>query len=656
VPRLLHGATVTAPAIEAAQAELAVQNADIALGFAAAQSVDLQAFDYLFLDLQADPNNLLPQLANMPELLKQLGRTMEDPGSGADPGDSPIPAAYTYLGQFVDHDITLEVVSATLGSMDALLDPAMVPLTLSQVRSALSNSRTATLDLDSLYTSPAPRDPNNNAKMLIGLVSDLGDLPPPLSRPPGKSDDNDLPREPRNSDIVHDRAALIGDPRNDENTIVAQLHLALLKAHNALVDQGHSFEEARRILRQHYQHIVIDDFLKRVCIESVVDNIVQNGNTVFDGLSDPFFMPIEFAVAAYRFGHTMVRPDYDFNVNFNKSGAPGTFPASVFLLFTFTALSGQLGDFDTLPGNWIIEWENVVDTGTGAAFEKTRRLDTKLAGHSSDNPGEASALFKLHDVEGNMLQPVDAARLAVRNLLRGYRLRVPTGQAIASFLGLPVLTPAEISAAADSPEQAQALQAGGFLDRTPLWYYILAEAKHQSNGDHLGELGSTLVAEVLIGLVRRSEDSILRLPGWKPSLPSADPDHFRLPDLLRFAGVLPGGTTAPTYVVQPGDTLSSIAGQQLGDANRWPEIFALNRAIIRNPNLIFPGQVLTLPSGPPAQPQPRFYVVQPGDTLSDIAQQELGDASRWPEIFALNGAILTNPDVIIPGQVLLLPS
>ena len=664
MPRLLHGTVITLPAIENAQARVADQNAAVDLGFAVATPVDLQAFDFMFLDLQEDPANLLPESADMPAHLKQLGRAMEEPGS-SDPGDSPIPAVYTYFGQFVDHDITLEVQPADLppapsGSMSALLDPAMTPLSLSEVRNALRNTRTATLDLDSVYGNPAPRDPNNGAKMRIGVVASLGDRPPPFSRPPGKLDDNDLPREPRSSNTLHDRAALIGDPRNDENTIVAQLHLAFLKAHNALVDQGRPFEEARRILRQHYQHVVIQDFLKRVCVPEIVDSIVQNGNTVFNALGEPFFMPIEFAVAAYRFGHTMVRSDYNFNVNFNTSGAPGTTPASLFLLFTFSALSGQIGfaptDTDTLPENWIIEWENIVDTGSGATLGKARRLDTKLAGHSSDDPDQALALFRLHNLEGAMEQPADAARLSVRNLLRGYRLRIPTGQAVATALGLPVMTPDEISAAAANPEQVQALQAGGLLDHTPLWYYILAEAQHASNGDRLGPVGSTIVAEVLIGLVRRSEDSILRQPGWMPSLPSAQPGIFELPDLLRFAGVLPGGTAARTYVVQEGDTLSSIAQQELGDAARWPEIFALNRGLIRNPDLIFPGQVLTLPDGGPAQPTPRFYVVQPGDTLSDIAQRELGDSNRWPEIFALNGAILTNPDVIVPGQVLVLPN
>jgi nucleoid-associated protein YgaU len=111
-----------------------------------------------------------------------------------------------------------------------------------------------------------------------------------------------------------------------------------------------------------------------------------------------------------------------------------------------------------------------------------------------------------------------------------------------------------------------------------------------------------------------------------------------------------------TYTVQPGDTLSGIAQQQLGNANRWPEIFLLNRSIISHPDRISPGQVLTLPGDTPMQPPPRLYIVRRGDTLSGIAQRELGNASRWPEIFERNRDVISDPDRIFPDQVLVLPT
>jgi hypothetical protein len=511
-----------------ARAEVAARTADVPLGFAVAKPVDLNDFDFLFPRLQKDPDNLLPESRATRDALVALGRSMRDTAVGDDPaGDSDIPAAYTYLGQFIDHDITLEAASATLGQ---LLDPALEPLPLKEIRKNLKNARTATLDLDSVYASPAPVDGD---RMVVGTVTPLPQETKPFLRPAGKDDFNDLPREPRSADIAHDRASLTGDPRNDENTLIGQLHTAFLRAHNALVDQGNDLDDARRLLRQHYQWMVLHDFLPRIADPRVVESVLRDGNRFFQTKRNKFFIPLEFVVAAYRFGHTMIRQSYDFNLNFNRSGEPGTTPATLQLLFTFTALSGQLGNganqTDTLPENWIVEWERMVDLGGG--FERARRIDTKLV----------EPLFTLRREDGSP-EPGDGGRLAVRNLLRGYLLRIPTGQAVARAVDQTPLTPAQLEAAVP-PEQAQALRDGGLLERTPLWFYLLAEAAHHSNGKHLGPVGSLIVAEVFAELVRRSEDSILAAP-WQPTL-GAHPGQFTLPDLLRLAGVLPSGVAIP---------------------------------------------------------------------------------------------------------------
>jgi nucleoid-associated protein YgaU len=627
MPRVGHGSSATPEQLAQAHAALVERAAEVDLGFAVAAPATLQDFDFLFPELQDDPAKLLPRSATTVRRLKELGRTMVDPGAAT--GDGTVPAIYTYFGQFVDHDITFETSSFQTAD---LLAPGLAPLPVARIRDELKNLRTASLELDSLYGPPAPRDPANHAKLLVGKVTRLNGTQVPLKRPPGKGDDNDLPREPRNADPLRDRAARIGDPRNDENLIVAQLHLAFLKAHNRLVDQGRSFEEARRLVRRHYQHIVLHDFLKRVADPAIVDRVIAR-NRFYDALAEPFFLPLEFTVAGFRFGHTMVRDTYDFNLNFN--------PASLGLLFTFTALSGELGDFDTLPDNWIIQWERFVAPGGGR--NKARRFDTKLA----------DGLFNLQTVTGEVEQPADAANLAVRNLLRGYGLRMPTGQALAERLGLPALTADELEAAAASTRQAKVLRDSGFLQRTPLWYYLLAEARHHG-GQRLGPVGGTLVAEVLVGLVRRSEDSILRSPGWVPSLPAAKPGRFDLADLLRFAKVVGGGAAPRTYKVRSGDTLSGIAAKQLGKADRWPELFVLNRAKIRHRDRLSPGQVLTLPGATPISPRPELYKIKRGDTLSGIAARKLGDAGRWPEIARLNRDIVPDPDEIVPGQVLVI--
>jgi len=480
-----------------------------------AEPVDTQDFGFLLRDLQDDPKNLLRESRATRDALVELGRTMQDVGGPGGGGNSTIPAAYTYFGQFVDHDITLELLSAELPD---LVDPDLTPLRLAEIRQKIRNARTATLELDSVYGGLAPRD---DAKMRIGKVD-----PRSGGRPQGKDDFNDLPRRRRRpNDPKRDREALIGDPRNDENLVVAQLHVAFLRAHNRLVDdRGEEFGGARRILRRHYQHIVLHDFLKKIADPQIVDETIES-NRVYTPSEERPFMPLEFSVAAYRFGHSMVRARYDFNVNFPE--------ATLGELFTFTALSGQLGDFDTLPEIWIIQWEKFVDVGT--SFTRTRSIDTKLV----------EPLFTLPDIQGRPRQG-DRARLAVRNLLRGYLLRLPTGQAVARALGqrlqgvrnIPVLTAQQIKNGAQSPQQAQVLQQAGFLERTPLWYYILAEAAALEGGERLGPVGSTIVAEVLVGLVRRSENSILRLDNWEPTLPSAQPGTFALTDLLKFADVL----------------------------------------------------------------------------------------------------------------------
>jgi nucleoid-associated protein YgaU len=377
--------------------------------------------------------------------------------------------------------------------------------------------------------------------------------------------------------------------------------------------------------------------LRRVADETIVDNILTNGNKVFNPDDANFFTPLEFAFVAFRFGHTMIRERYRFNINFS--------PATLGELFTFTAFSGQIGgeiapEFPTLPDNWIIEWENIIDLGDGSTPQMTRALDTKLV-----EPG----LIQLRKIDGTIL-PGDQARLAVRNLLRGYLLRMPTGQAVAKKLNLTPMTGAEIEAAATSPEQVAALQGGGFSERTPLWYYLLAEAVHHQGGNKLGPVGSTIVAEVLIGMAHRSTDSILKDPAWSgPTLPSAAPGTFTLTDLLRFAGVL-DVTTGVTcqYTVVAGDTLSGIAQRFYGDESQWPRIFQANQDQIDNPDLIFPGQVLRIPAT--AQ-----YTVVAGDTLGGIAQQFYGDESQWPRIFQANQDQIDNPDLIFPGQVLCIP-
>jgi hypothetical protein len=450
--------------------------------------------DYLLPGLQEVPEALLPEDPATVRFLTALGATMRDQ-DGGESLDSRIPSAYTYFGQFVDHDIV------RLPAIGNLSDPQLAPMTLADVQSLIGNGRSAPLDLDSLYTHPAPRDNVNINMMTLGTLAASG------PRPQGVALDDlqDLPRT--------NGAAQIGDPRNAENPIIAQLHVAFLRAHNRLVEREGTFDEARRQLLQHYHWIVLHDFLPRITDPDIVAAALEQPS-FHDEQGREFFLPFEFTTA-YRFAHSMVRNVYDYNSVFPQ--------ATLGQLFALT-------NAGTLPVRGIIQWQNFAGD---QARNMARCLDTRLV----------EPLFELPNLPGATLH--GEIRLAVLDLRRGYLLRMPSGQAVAEAMGFQPLTAADIEAAAASREQLEVLRESGFSGRTPLWFYILAEATHNRNAngkDHLGPLGSTLVAKTLIGLVRESEYSILNEPGWSPTLGQegvGEKRPFGLPDLLQFAGVLP---------------------------------------------------------------------------------------------------------------------
>jgi nucleoid-associated protein YgaU len=169
-----------------------------------------------------------------------------------------------------------------------------------------------------------------------------------------------------------------------------------------------------------------------------------------------------------------------------------------------------------------------------------------------------------------------------------------------------VLTPEQVR----QGPHANVLQKHQFDTQTPLWYYILKEAEVFNDGQRLGPVGSQLVAETFVGLIQGSQTSVLSDANqyWRPSLPSLCPGQFTMVDLLLLVNDLnPLGderipTPPPplppiTHIVQPGETLGTIAAQFLGNSQRWREIFEANRDKISDPNLINPGMELVIPNG-----------------------------------------------------------
>ena len=408
------------------------------------------------------------------------------------PDNPSMTAGFTFLGQFLDHDITFDPTS----SLERQQDPE-----------SISNFRTPAFELDSVYGSGRGASPHLYDQKSPGAMKLLVEEIPGTVGLPQRFD------LPRNSQSV----AIIGDPRNDENLIVSQLHLAFLKFHNAVVDhvqaQGITnpnevFDEAQRLVRWHYQWMILHEFLPKTVGEPLVKNILKNGRKVYDWHHQPF-IPVEFSVAAYRFGHSQVRPGYRANFK-GDSGNP-------FIKFIFEASLPNSNDPDDLRGGKramrrFIDWGTFFDLGDGQT-KPNKKIDTKLS----------TPLFILPG-------PGTPQSLAQRNLLRHLTFSLPSGQRVANAMAEEPLQPDDL---AD-------LKPLGLEDKTPLWFYILREADVKGDGKRLGPVGGRIVAEVFIGLLQGDKMSYLNQdPDWKPTLPtSGGAQDFKMADLLRFAGVL----------------------------------------------------------------------------------------------------------------------
>ncbi|MDN3719802.1 heme peroxidase family protein [Roseibium salinum] len=322
---------------------------------------------------------------------------------------------------------------------------------------------------------------------------------------------NDLPRN-------QEGHAVIGDHRNDENLIVAQTHLSFLKFHNTVIDllagegvpEEDQFNEARMLVTWHYQWMVLHDFLGRLTMTGIVDKILHDGRKFYRFKKHPY-MPVEFSGAAYRLGHSMVRQTYDYNRVFLKVRASISCSSSLAFPARSSANSPRNPPtaplpVSALPSNWIIDWRRFHEVDAGRKPQSSRRIDPLLAS-------------ELHQLPGG------GGNLAFRNLKRGINLGLPSGQMIASVMHIPnPLTSDEI---ASGPDGAAAKK-HNLHTQTPLWYYILKEAAIRCNGERLGPVGSTIVSEVLVGLVHGDQQSYLwqKGPGWRPTLPSKNPGRF----------------------------------------------------------------------------------------------------------------------------------
>jgi hypothetical protein len=459
--------------------------------------------------------------------------------------NSGIFAGYTYLGQFIDHDLTFDPMSTLM----KLNDPE-----------ALTDFRTPRFDLDNLYG----RGPSDQPYLYEadGLHLQVGRLVTGSKQDPGTVD---LPRHTslkKNSDgSVPAARALIGDPRNDENVIVSQLQATMIRFHNVMVDMhpGAALDKIQRLVRWHYQWVVLHDFLPTIVGQEMIFSILphlKSGRSIlvdkpqlrFYKFQKKPFIPVEFSVAAYRFGHSMVRPIYRLNASLGVDPAPD--PAKDpkadpvngrIRIFDPAGDDLSLTGFREFPSTWAIDWSLFFDFGNGAPPEGVHRIqhaykiDTSIVNPLGALPPSVSTSTAINSLAG-------------LNLLRGNSMGLPSGQSVARAMGEAVIPdenlkvgkatsddPAVFASIVDIPKFGEQ-----FKDNAPLWFYILAEAQQVFvNNDtpiRLGPVGGRIVAETFIGLMLGDSHSFLsQSPDWHPKA-----ETFRMSDLIKMAIAVPG--------------------------------------------------------------------------------------------------------------------
>lgn len=460
------------------------------------------------------------------DLAATMENTTPDP-PGVDRGTSDdsatLPAEYTYLGQFIDHNLDFDETAQPTADVNP---------------SSVTNFESFRFDLNNLFGGGPTVDPQLYAADHKHLL---------VTGTPGGGGVYDLARDPLTGE------AILVEPRDDDNQIISQVTAAFAAFYNDFVDRGDSYARARRLTEDYYQEIVLTDVLPAYVGQSTIDEYLRVGpggsvRLITPNFPDASFTPIEFSVGAYRFGHALVRANYHINDIFPATedvddnvpifdlgafqtgdlsgGAPLPGPnGSSSTACTSTSLCVQPN-----PAGHQIQWKYFVpaldanpnDPGINYARQTQPTISAPLFNLPAETiPGCADVADPVCNGSGDLIS---------RDFARGNWDGLPSGQDIARALGCPV-----ISAASINPTDDPVFDSG-----TPLLYYVLAEAKAENRV--LGCVGRKIVAQTFLRVLWDTPNSVLRSHFRPdPALVRLAPEKpvFSFGDLLVDTGLAP---------------------------------------------------------------------------------------------------------------------
>jgi hypothetical protein len=447
-----------------------------------------------------------------------------------------LPAAYTYFGQFLNHDISAPMLNAkdappgVIGTADPPgLDKKWRADNCDEILNRFVNEHADPMMLGSLY-GDGPKDREvaafyqpDRKSFCLGVTDPEGFIDPKAN--PGVVHATGAPDIPRALGIP-----LIADQRNDGNLILSQLHLAFMLVHNKAVkaleekypDPAKCFDRARELVTLHYHWLILNDFLPNLLSKSVLakplskwPSRLAKADANADATTKP--VPMEFTTAAFRFGHSMVGRSYDFNANFGHGGKiSDEAKLEDLLAFTSKGKMKQPGpNALQLPDHWVIDWDRMTLPPKPALADEdalggAEKIDLSLTNVMLNAAGDAT-------VDGH-------GSIVFRNLLRGFHRRIPFGQVLAKACGVdPGNLERALAAKLAEPDVVFAefygmIQQYGMHEDTPAWLYFLLEAQLLEQGERVGPTASQIIADTIVGLMLQNPASVLRHNGgnWHP--------------------------------------------------------------------------------------------------------------------------------------------